>query len=227
MVLFFTILSILTAIVSFILGLLVLLRNPIRNQNFTFFVFTWFITIWSMLSYAFFVNQSNFALYKVVYATGGVCLLTTAPWVLYYLKEKPNSFLVGLFYAMAAFLFSVPFWDQTAITNFVNHGNRTYTFNVGISYDIYTSAVFLTVIFLFYELIRHLIKAKSSRRYQILFILVGLFIYFSAELLFGVILPILNITPSAPLDDLGAISFVCFSAYTFLRIEKETPQTSF
>jgi hypothetical protein len=216
----FAVLSISTAVIGFFLGLLVLLRNPMRNQNFTFFVFTWFITIWSILSYAFFVNQGNFSLYKIVYAAGGVCLLTTAPWILYMLKEKPSIYLISLFYSMAVFLFSVPFWDNTAITNFVNHGNRIYTFDVGISYYIYSAAVFLTVLYLFYLLIQRLLKAKGFFFYQILFVLVGLFLYFFAELLFGVILPMLGITPSAPLDDLAAISFIGFSAYAFLKIEK-------
>lgn len=225
MVLFFTLLSAITALAGFLLGLLVLLKNPLRNQNFSFFVFTWFITIWSVLSYAFFVNQGNVSLYKIVYAMGGVSLVTTAPWILYIVKEKPNKLLIWGFYALAAYIFSIPFWDKNAISGFMIHSNQLYTFNVDFVYYLSTAAVFATVLFVFYQLIRHLIVSSGYKKYQIIYILVGLSLYFFGELLFGVILPMLNLTPSAPLDDLGAITFVAFSAYAFLALDRDSIRT--
>lgn len=216
----FFILSISTAVTCFVLGLLVLLKNVFNNLSFTFFIFSWFVTIWALVSYAFFIDQSNFLLYKIAYAMGGACLLTTAPWVFYLLKKKPSKYLITLFYAASIFLITIPFWDKSAITNFASH-NNTYTFSFGPSYYLYSAVIFLTVLYLFYILLKSIFKTSGEEQYRIIFVFTGLFIYFFGELAFGLILPILDLTPSAPLDNLAAISFMGFASFGLLKFDKD------
>ncbi len=220
MELLFLFLSVSAAAACFVLGTMVLLKNIKSNVNYNFFVFTWFITVWALVSYAFFMDQSNFFVYKLAYALGGATILSSAPWILYLTKERVSKYLVAFFYLLAGLLVSVPFWDQSAITNFVNK-NGFYDFDLGVSFYIYSAVVFLSLVYLLILLIKKCLASKEIQRYKILFVLIGLSLYFFGELLFGVILPLLRVTPSAPLDNLAAISFVGFASYALLKLDRE------
>jgi hypothetical protein len=210
------IISIGTAVASFFLGLVVLGRNITNDVNYNFCIFAWLITGWEMLSYAFFMNQDNFELYKYSIAAGGACLLAITPWVIYIVKEKPNKYFVGAHYLLAVGLLTIPLWDKNTLYNFTNLGN-TYMYDVGLSYYIYSGIVFLSVGYSFYLLIRNLFSRQGPERLRILFTLIGMLVYVCGELVFGVILPILKATPSIPFDNFGALFFVAFGAYAIMK----------
>ena len=219
------ILSIGTAIICFFLGLIVLGRDISNNINFNFCIFAWLVALWEGLSYAFYLNQDNFQLYKFSIVAAAACLLMIAPWVLYLVENKPNWIVMTSFYIMSFVLITVPFWDKNVMSNFSNLGNM-YIYDVGVSYYIYAALVFLSVGYSFYLLIKNFISSEGLQRTRILFVLIGMIVYVVGELVMGVILPLFKLTPSVPYDNFGAVFFVIFSSYAILKVVPVDPLKS-
>jgi len=214
----YLLIGIFVPLICFLIGLYIFLKNPLKNFNFMFFIFTWFITIWAMLSYAFFLDQTNELLYKIAFSLGGVCILTTIPWVLFLLNTD-NKFLIRLPYIFSALLVSVPFWDKWAMYNYVSD-NNTYSYDTGISYYFYVGIVLCAIVYLFYILIKNLFVNDTNKKRIVLFVLIGYTIYISGEMYFGLILPVINYTSSIPYDNVGALIFVVASAVGLMKYDK-------
>jgi hypothetical protein len=210
------IVSVTAAIITFILGIVVLLRNIYNAISFNFCLYAWAITMWSMLSYAFFVNHNNFLLYKFVAAFGGVCLLLITPWVLYLIKQKPNKLLLALLYSMSIFLISIPIWDRWAMTNFIYSDNH-FTYEAGMHYYFYALVVFIIVCYTLYLLIKNLFKTTGVHRKLLLLVLAGMAVFMVTDITFGIILPIFHITPLIPYVTIGATFFVTVSSYAIVK----------
>ena len=219
MVLAYIIITVITSLACFTMGFLVLLKNINKNLNISFFVFTWVITIWGLINYLFYLMNSDLFTFKLMYASGGVVLLTAVPWILYLIDEKTNKYKVGFFYALAFLLITSPYWTLPIITSLKIGANNTQIFNTGPIYYILSTLVIAIIIYLFTKLFAQILTTMAKKVSTII-CLGRLLFYFFIEFLFAIVLPLLNATPAMPFDTASSIVFVGFSTYAILKLEQ-------
>lgn len=210
------------ALFCLVFGLWVLLKDITKNLNLTFFIFSWSIVIWAIDRYAFYNDPSSAFLFRGIYATASLALLTSGPWILYLIKERPNKLLISYYYLAALVIFSAPLWDHYTMGNpVIKHGVIHYS--ITFPYYIYISVVFLSVFYIFSLLVKELTKLsvnKDYHWYQLLYVSVGYFVFFITEFIYGFVLTAFNLGPSAPIDYFSSVVFIAFAAYALVKLDQ-------
>jgi hypothetical protein len=206
--------------ICFIFGLWVFLKNIEKNLYFTFFIFSWSVTLWAMIRFAFYTSSdTNIFLYREIYSTGGLALLAGGAMLLYYLKDKPNKYLVGFYYLSGIFLVTVPFWDHITITN-LTLDNGILNYQVGFPYYLYFTLTFIPLLYVSVLMIIDIFKNRS-RTNTTLLLLAGFLIFQGSEFIYGFILPALKIAPAIPVDSVASIIFIILAAIGIMKYGKK------
>ncbi len=209
--------TLIVAIASFLLGLLVFQKNWKKPLNISFLIFSLMSTFWALVNFYFFSFHKDLLMFKLVYSTGGAVGPLLVPWFLYLLEREPKFTKVAIFYFISLVLFAMPLIDGLVIQSINATSASSYTFTTGPLFNIFSGAVFVSLIYMFYLVVKAFMKARGVKRLQLQYILTGLTLYAFVALLVGLVLPLVGVTPAVPFDAQSAIFLVGFSAYAIVR----------
>ena len=213
MITFFKIINLTTAILILFLGLIVLKRNSKSWINISFFILTLFTSIWVFTNFLMFIFQTLFWV-RLTYATGSFAMISYPVWAYIFCKGK-NKFIF-LFYVTGFILFILSLTPLIIkdVVSFVSIGIPVIYGSFFFLFVFYILASYISLLVILFTSYK---KTTGVKKNQILFILIGVFLFGISVITFNTILPIFNINSLINLDSPSSLIFVAFNAYAIIK----------
>jgi len=204
------------AALNLILGITVLIQGARKPLHLSFFFFAFFSSAWAVTTLIFQTVSPTLLVFQAEYAAGAAALMAAVIWTLYLTRTRIRPATTVLLSIIGALLAVFPFVDKLVIFDIVATVD-SHRFVPGVLFDAYGVVLFLPLVFMMVELIRSTIKAKGTRRKQLSFVLLGIAIFSSVGIAYGVILPIFGIDAVVPFDVQSSLFWVGLATYAITR----------
>ncbi len=209
-------LTLITAIVNLVFGLLVLKSNSKNKLNQYFFIFTLALVAWAFTNFYVLQYSPTALWFRLTYSTGGLSLIAALPWVNVLTNKKFSTFLTVAYSSLALILFFLPLTTAQIIQG-VSSNNGKVDFTSGPLFNLYGALLLVLLFYLLYRLFTGFKQANREVKSQIGLTLVGISIFGAVSITFGVILPIFNIRPVVPFDVQSSLIWVGLTAYAITK----------
>lgn len=201
------------AILSLLLGLLVLARNPRKPLYLSFFIFSFITALWTFSVGSFSIFSSVFQL-RLMYLFGALVLPAAIVWVDILdpasasFRRKIGFILLGIFTGVVSFL------PNTAIRDI---DLNTLEIIPGPFLNFYGIVLFSSAGYLIYLLVKGLRHSKGVQRLQYQYILVGGGGFILASVIVNLVIPVFYGSVLTYFDAQSSLFFVTFAAITIIK----------
>ena len=209
-------LTIAAAFGNFLLGFIILFKNPRKLLNITFSLFSFVAVLWILANFIFKYYDSGLIL-KSQYALGALIMPLALIWIYVLVDGKINKKKVIWISIICIALSSAVYLDGLFISDFLtNNGNAQII--KGPLFDYYGFFILGFFLFFVYKLIVSIRRFPDrTSKIQLWFTLWGVILFAGISIFVGFILPLFNIILVGPYDAQSSLFFVTLSAYAILR----------
>lgn len=201
---------------SFLLGFIVLFKDPRKLLNVTFSIFSLATVLWILSNFIFEFYGSSLII-KSQYALGALIMPLAIIWVYILVDGTISKKRIALI-AGIGLLFSVPiFFGDHVISQVIIENGKTQIIT-GSLFNYFGVCIFIVFAFFIYKLITGIRKAKDKVvKIQLRFTMWGVVLFAGISVFVGFVLPFFDILIVGPYDAQSSLFFVTLSAYAILR----------
>lgn len=207
--------TLIAALASILLGLIVFIRNPKKLAYILFGFFALLTSLWCLSNLVFYI-QPTLLLLQSQYALGAGVLIFYIMWLRVFTKKKLEWYKLILLIIVCTTLFVVPFLPNLFITS-LTVGSGSFEFGIGQLYNAYGIAVYIVFAFLFYSVASGYFHSRGLVKKQFAYMLTGSTIMVFITILFSFILPLFDIKIVAPVDAQSSLILVGLTAYSIVK----------
>ena len=201
---------------NFILGFLILVKNPKKPLSIAFSVFSFTTVLWIFSNFIFSYYQSVFIL-ESQYALGAIIMPLALIWVYILIDGKINAKKIIYILVLGVILSSAVYINGIFISNLIINNNSVVIIK-GPLFDYYSIYIPGFLVFFIITLILGIRNTKITiNKVQLWFTLWGVVLFAGISVFVGFILPLFNVILVAPYDAQSSLFFVAFSAYAILK----------
>lgn len=204
---------ILAVILNLFVGIFVWSAQRKSWLNISFGLMSILISIWVFLNYLFELQPGVFLL-KCIFALGPFIVTLSFVWA-HYIAEKSASKAFKysiLFLFSCAILVAILIFSNGMIKEVITSTNVIF----GKAYYLYSIYLGSLLIGLVVYLLLKFRKSSSEQKRKFLYVLIGIFTFVMAILLFSLVLPNLGYDNLSMLDSPSSIILISFTAYAIL-----------
>ena len=114
-------------------------------------------------------------------------------------------------------MFISPFIDGVIIKELIKISPVNYDFKTGVFFDLYGLFFILVMLYLLTSVTVGYVKSSGIRKIQLLYVLIGLYLFSAVSILFGLILPLFGFSKVVPFDSQSSLLWVAFASYAIIK----------
>lgn len=213
---FLNYITLLTAVVNLLLGILVYLRAKRQALTLAFLIFAILDAIWAYFNFHFLAFHPTVFIFQSQYAFGGALLASAIPWVLYLIEGKPERSKIIFTYLIAIIIFIVPYINGLVIQEIIQTADNQFEFVTGPLFNYFSGLLLVLLVYLLYRLFIGYYHSSGLKKAQLRFVLLGITVFALVSILFGIILPLFNIKPVVAFDAQSSLIWVALTSYAIV-----------
>jgi len=215
-------LTILVCVLNFILGILVLLKNPREKLSQLFAISNIVTSAWlavNLLMVAAPSYQWGIFWLEAAYAFGSLMPVTNILWMFELCGKKPKKWVKNLILVSSAIIFSICFKQGLV----VGEAKRLSTggfeeISRGAMFPIFAAYIILVLAYMIYTLVVTFVRSKDQElKNKILYVAVGAFLYIATVIIVDFVLPSFGIYKFIPLDGPSSFFLVFFTTLAITK----------
>ncbi|MFC1632848.1 ATP-binding protein [Patescibacteria group bacterium] len=207
--------TLIIAVANFIIGWIVLYRNPKKIEHISFAILAWTVALWVLINFLFQVDPGLLYL-KSQYALGGVMIPISILWLTIQFVKRYKKVLLILFSIISVIVLIIPYIDGLVMQDLIIN-NGGFIFENGPLFDVYSVVLALLYFTSLSMVIVEYVISKKSAKKQLFYVLFGFILFGLFSIIYNFFLPILDIRLVSSLDAQSSVLFVGFLSYAMLR----------
>lgn len=205
------------ALINFIIGFFVLIKNRKDKINIFFVVLSFASALWVFNNFMTGVSTSPIFWLRGAYAWGSMVVSSGLVWVLYLTKSKYATLKTTIIYLLACIFFIFSYSGHLIIDQVNNVYIGRFEGSTGPLFIFYSLFFLILGVTILIKLFTSFLHSRGVIRSQFFYILLGSFLYMGISITVSFILPLFNYLKLMFLDSISSIFFVAAIAYAITR----------